>query len=92
MDLKVGYHLTDRVRVSVHGGGNVTYRSVASSANFGESSTGSDSNWTLFPNAGADLEIGLTRQISLAARPDITFTTGQEVYMGTLGVTIPMTF
>jgi hypothetical protein len=91
MDLKVGYHLTDKLRVSVHGGGNLTYRSVAESASFGNNSTGTSSAWSFLPNTGADVEVALTNEISVEARPDVSFAPGgTSLFMGTVGVVAPL--
>ena len=85
-DLKVGYNFTPAFRTSLHGGGNVLYRSTANAANTGDA-VGSDSLWRLYPNAGADFEWQVGRNVSLIARPDVTFTSGPTVLMGTLGAT-----
>lgn len=85
-DLKVGYNFTPSFRGSLHGGGNITYRSAANAANTGDTRS-SDSLWRLYPNAGADLELQVGKHVSLIARPDVTFTSGPTVLMGTLGAT-----
>jgi hypothetical protein len=91
MDVKLGYNVTDKLRVSVHGGGNLTYRSVAEAASFGSNSTGTSNAWSFLPNTGADIEVALTNQISVAARPDVSFAPGgTSLFMGTLGVVAPL--
>jgi hypothetical protein len=91
MDLKVGYHVTDKLRLSVHGGGNLTYRSVAQAATFGSNSTGTSSAWSFLPNTGADVEVAITNEISLAARPDVSFAPGgTSLFMGSVGVVAPL--
>ena len=93
VDLKVGYNVSDRVRVSAHGGGNLTYRSVGSSADFGATTSGTDQEvWRIFPNAGADVEFTVAKDITLTARPDFTITPGNAIYMGTLGIVAPLSF
>jgi len=85
-DLKLGYSFSS-VRLSVHGGGNVTYRNFADSLDLGAASSASGgSSWTMFPNAGADLDVAIARGVNLTARPDFTFTTGNTLFMGTLGI------
>jgi len=87
-NLKAGINIMDNVRLSAHGGGNVTYRSSANAINFGPAtSSDTGSVWRMYPNAGADLEIGLSRNVALSARPDFTFTTGNTLFMGTVGLT-----
>lgn len=90
-NIKAAYNVYDNFRVGVHGGGNVVYRSVASVANFGDSSSLPGSVWRLFPNAGADFELGLGEQAALMLRPDWTFTPGSSFFMGTLALSIPLT-
>ncbi len=85
-NLKVGYNFTPAFRASLRGGGNVMYRSAANAANTGDA-FGTDSLWRLYPNAGADLEVQVGRNVSIIARPDVTFTSGPTVLMGTLGAT-----
>jgi hypothetical protein len=87
-NLKLGYALTDNFRISARGGGNVIYRSVGNSLNLGSSSAalGSDSGWRIFPNVGGDVEIGFGQNVSLMLRPDVTFTPGDNIYTGTIGL------
>ena len=89
-DLKLGLNLGDNVRVAVHGGGNVTYRSVANSLNLGTSSNQDGSVWKLFPNVGGDFEFGLGRSVSVLLRPDFTLTPGDAFFTGTLGLSAPL--
>lgn len=89
-NLKVGYTFGDNFRVAAHGGGNVTYRSVASSLNLGASSVEAGSVWKMFPNVGADVEFGLGKNIALALRPDLTITPGDDFFAGTLALGIPI--
>lgn len=89
-DLKLGYNLTDASRVSIHGGGNVVYRSVANSMSLGPStSVGDNSVWRMYPNAGASFEFG-SGNVAFIARPDFTFTPGSDIFTGTLGVGITL--
>ena len=90
VNLKVGYNLTDSFRISAHGGGNVMYRSVANVMDLGASSfnNGSTSTWSMFPNAGGDVEFGLGKSASLLLRPDWTSTPGNDFFTGTLGLGI----
>ncbi len=85
VNAKIGYNIADSVRISAHGGGNVIYRSAADLVDLGTPfNTGSA--WDLFPNAGADLDIGLGKNVSFLVRPDWTFTDSSPIFMGTVGV------
>lgn len=88
VDLKLGYDITDLLRVSVHGGGNVFYRSVASSMAMGVSSATTAPSWDIFPNVGGDVEwaLGQSKSVAVFARPDFTITPGVCVFLGTVGV------
>jgi hypothetical protein len=87
VNLKVGYLWPDsELRVSVRAGGNFTYRSVAESLNFGSAtSAGAGSVWRMYPNIGADIEVG-----KLTIRPDLTLTPGDEFFSGTIGYNISL--
>lgn len=85
-NLKIGYNITDYFRVAAHGGGNVLYRSVASSMFLGDSSASPDPVWRIFPNVGGDVELGLGRSMAILLRPDVTLTPGNTVFTGTVGV------
>ncbi len=87
---KIGYNLTDGFRLGAHGGGNVIYRSQQNALSLGSNSVGSGSDWSIFPNAGLDLEFGLGRNAALILRPDMTFTTGENLFTGTLGFSLPI--
>jgi hypothetical protein len=87
-NLKVGYAFTEFYRISAHGGGNIVYRSVANSLNLGAGSNSSDSLWKYYPNVGGDLDIAIARSVALTLRPDVTFTPGNTVFTGTLGLGI----
>ncbi|OFZ83356.1 MAG: hypothetical protein A3K03_05025 [Bdellovibrionales bacterium RIFOXYD1_FULL_44_7] len=90
-DLKLGVNLAERYRVAVHGGGNVTYRSIPASMNLGGDNAGQTTpGWDIYPNVGADFEANLGRNIALLARPDVTFTPGDEFFTGTLALAIPL--
>jgi hypothetical protein len=87
-DLAMGYVINDNARIGVHGGGNVIYRSVANVLNAGASSGSDSSVWRIFPNVGADFDLGLGRNVSLGVRPDLTLTPGVAIFTGTLGLGI----
>ncbi len=87
-DLKVGWNVLDYLRISAHGGGNLTYRSAGNSAAFGPSSGNTGAVWRIFPNVGGDIDVGITRNISLLLRPDVTLTTGSTLFTGTVGLGI----
>lgn len=84
VDLKLGYLFPDSsFRLSIRGGGNITYRSVADAMDFGPATAGPGSRWRIYPNVGADFELG-----QLVIRPDLTLTPGNEVFTGTVGYNI----
>lgn len=89
-NIKIGSNITDFFRVAVHGGGNVVYRSVASSLFMGASSATSNSVWRLFPNAGGDAEFTLGKNVALMLRPDWTLTPGNTLFTGTVALNIPI--
>lgn len=87
LDLKVGYTFSENMRASLHGGGNLTYRSRESSIQLSDVQTSStDTNWTVYPNIGASFEIGY-----FMIRPDWTVTPGNDVVTATVGFSIPLT-
>jgi hypothetical protein len=88
IDLKVGYHLTDSFRLSARTGGNVIYRSIAKSIDLGPGSNSSEELWKIYPNAGLDAEFQVNKNLSLVASPDMTFTTGKNIFVATIGATI----
>ena len=91
VDLKAGYNLQDNLRLAAHGGGNLTYRSVGNSADFGPNTSGTDGEvWRIYPNAGAEVEWTVAKDLTLTARPDFTFTPGQVLYMTTVGISAPL--
>jgi hypothetical protein len=87
VDLKVGYNVSDWFRLSARGGGNILYRSIAKSMDLGAGSESSDELWKVYPNAGLDAEFQLTDNLSIMARPDVTFTTGKNIFVATIGAT-----
>jgi hypothetical protein len=76
----------DAVRVSARGGGNVMYRSEGISMNVGPSTATTGKIWRIYPNIGGDLDIGLTRGLTLGFRPDYTFTPGSNIFVGTVAL------
>lgn len=86
LNFKVGYNLTDSFRISAHGGGNMIFRSKANSMNLGADQGVSDTLWKMYPNAGADFEIGLTRSVALLFRPDFTIAPEKDIFTGTVGI------
>ncbi len=89
-DVKIGYFLSDAVRVAVHGGGNLIYSNAGQAQSLGLSGNG-DSSWKYYLNAGADLDVALSTRVSVVARPDFTFVkTGEALFSGTLGVNVSM--
>ena len=87
-DLKLGYNMSDSMRISLHGGANAIYRSAAGAADMGVGSNGQGALWKIYPNVGADFEVQASKHLSFVARPDVTITSGASVLMGTIGATI----
>lgn len=87
-DLKVGYTFMNNFQIAAHGGGNVIYRSVGSSMALGSSSATTGPVWRIFPNVGADLEVGVAKNVSVLLRPDWTITPGNNFFTGTVGLGI----
>jgi len=87
LDLKFGYNVSDSFRLSARGGGNLIYRSIAKSMDLGAGSGSSDELWKIYPNAGLDAEYQVSENLSLVARPDITFTPGKNIFVATIGAT-----
>jgi hypothetical protein len=85
-NLKVGYNIGEAVRVSVRGGGNVLYRSEGVSMNVGPSTATTNSIWRIYPNFGGDVDVALTRGLTLGFRPDYTITPGSNIFVGTLAL------
>ncbi len=84
LDLKLGYNITDNVRISAHGGGTLLYRSIADSMQI-DGSTSSASNWKIYPAVGGDLEMALGGRVTLDFRPDVTLTPINTLFTGALG-------
>jgi hypothetical protein len=82
-NLKMGYNFSDRLRVGLHGGGNVVYRTNELAMQLGTNGVGSE--WDVFPNAGADVEFGLGKSVALSLRPDWTFA-GEDIFTGTVNL------
>jgi hypothetical protein len=87
VELKFGYNLSDSFRLSARGGGNILYRSIAKSMDLGAGSDSSAELWKVYPNAGLDAEFQVSDNVSIMARPDITFTTGKNIFVATIGAT-----
>jgi len=87
---KVGYNLTDQLRVAAHGGGNVIYRSIGTSMSLGTSSNTTGSVWRIFPNVGGDVEYAVGQNVAVMLRPDWTLTPGDTMFTGTVALNIAM--
>jgi len=87
VDLKIGYALSDALRVSVRGGGNLIYRSNASSSDLGAGSNSTSDLWKIYPNVGVDADLQLAKNLILTFRPDLTLTPGNDLYVATVGAT-----
>lgn len=87
-NLKLGANLGERMRLSVHGGGNVIRRTNVTTVSIGDATAvnESGSDWNFYPNVGGDLEFGLGQSVGLIIRPDWTLTTGNDVFTGTVGL------
>lgn len=87
-NLKVGYSFGNLL-LGVHGGGNVFYRSIARTAAVGQvpNSTG-NSDWSILPNIGFDVQYNVNRQIAVLLRPDWTMAGSNSIVTATLGATL----
>jgi hypothetical protein len=91
MNAKAGFNFTPNFRVAAHGGANLIYRSRANVMQLGlDNSATAGSDWSFFPNVGADLEFGLGKNLALTLRPDWTFTDGEDIRTGTIALAIPI--
>ncbi len=88
VNLKVGYNVSDHFRTSLHAGGNVVYRSVGNQLNLGEQGRTDASDTTMYPNVGMDFEFG--KKVVLMVRPDLTLTPEDELFTGTVALSIPI--
>ncbi len=88
MNLKLGYNVNEAFRVSMRGGANWIYRSVGNQFNLGDQGKTTSSDWTPYPNVGMDFEFG--NQVALLVRPDFTLTPEDEIFTGTLALSIPL--
>ena len=86
LNVKLGFNVTDTFRVSARAGGNLIYRSAANVLNLGTKSNTDSALWRVYPNAGGDFEVGLSRRVSLMIRPDLTITPEKDLFTGTLGI------
>lgn len=90
INLKAGYSF-GKFRPSIHGGGNLIYRSVANSFALGKDPNQSSRGATsLMPNLGLDLEYGVTNAVAVVLRPDVTFGGSNPVWTTSLGASIPL--
>ncbi|MEK6705419.1 MAG: hypothetical protein AABZ06_06500 [Bdellovibrionota bacterium] len=89
-NLKVAYNIGDYYRIGIHGGGNVIYRSVANSMNLDSESNTADSVWKYYPNAGADVDFGLAKNVALSIRPDWTFTPNDNFLTATVAIGVAL--
>jgi hypothetical protein len=91
-NLKLGYNISDSFRASLHGGGNVIYRSAPEAAILGSGADVNTNSWAILPNAGLDLEWQVGSNVAIIARPDVTIAPGNNMFVGTLGATIMPSF
>lgn len=85
LNAKIGYNFMENARASIHGGGNLFYRSSAGAVRLGENGpVGDSAAWNVYPNVGADLEVQVSEPLSILARPDLTITSGENLFVGTL--------
>jgi hypothetical protein len=91
LNIKVGYMVTDWLRVGGHGGGNLIYRSTADAMRLNGTPEGPDASFSFYPNVGGDADFAVSKSISLTVRPDVTFTPGSDILALSAGVLIPLT-
>ena len=89
--MKFGVLLTEAIRVGVHGGGDVTYRSTALAMQLeSPGAVSSNARLDLFPNVGADLDVEISRHLVATFRPDVIFNSGKSLFSGIFSLTIPL--
>lgn len=81
-NIKLGYSITPGARLSLHGGGNIMYRSLPATVVLG----GNTKPWSVFPNIGADVDLDLGKSVALTLRPDFTFAGAQTVVAASVGL------
>ena len=92
LNLKFGTLLTEFCRVSIHGGGDATYRSTALAMQLeSPGAVSSNARLDLFPNAGGDVDVAITNHLVASFRPDVIFNSGKSVFSGAFSLTIPLT-
>lgn len=86
VNLKAAVAPTSWMRAGVHGGGNVLYRSIASSIRIDNT----DLNWRMIPNIGADIDFAFGKSVALSIRPDWTLSSTDSLFSATaaLGITL----
>jgi hypothetical protein len=82
LNVKLGYSVLSPVRLSVHGGANVFYRSRLDQIGLG----GTNNRWAALPNFGGDVDVSVGRGFTLSVRPDVTFASTGNLFAVTLGV------
>jgi hypothetical protein len=90
LNLKLGYLITDRIRVGGHGGANLIYRSTSSAMQLSDQPQSNSASLDLYPNIGADVDVAITGNIALSLRPDWTLTPGSNIFSTTLALIIPL--
>jgi len=86
-NIKLGYDFSNSFRLSAHGGVNAVYRSVANRMNLGTTEDNT-AHWDFMPNLGADGDVALGDNVAVTIRPDYTFTSGDVIFTGTLGLLV----
>lgn len=90
LNLKVGYTFGNAYRISGRLGANIIYQNNPASARQAVPGTFIDEDWDASTNLGADVEIGLSRNVSLVLRPDWIFRPGAITFSGTAGLQYPL--
>jgi hypothetical protein len=89
VNAKVGYNISEKARVSAHGGANIIYRSSAGAVRLANDDPAStETAWNVYPNVGADFEFKVGDNLGIMARPDVTLAPDESVFVGTLAANV----
>jgi hypothetical protein len=82
-----GFHLTDSLFLSAHGGASLIYSSIGTSMQTGrESDESTDSSTEVFPSASLQAGLGLGTKTALTLRGDYIPTGADDIVVATLGL------
>lgn len=89
VNLLFGGLFSDRFRVALHAGVNITWLSDPSAMNLRQEEQ-PEERWGAYPNAGFNIDFAAFEGLALGARFDWLFTPADDMITGTVGVTLPL--